>query len=926
MKRNITLAGRATARALLLSLVGLLHACDDVTAPQHLERARAFQAKGEVRAEIIELKNALQKDHELTEARRRLGLALVATRDGAGAEIQLERALDGDADNLELRLALVHAKLLQAHYKRALADLKKIKAELRSAEWHSLRGEAEFGLRHFEAATAAFEQALAQAPDDSRARLGLLRMALTQGDHARAESDLEPILKSEPNNLDAWLLKGKLASAGSDFVMAENAFQTALRIDGGSTAARTGLVEALMAQGKREKAEEQLAPVMAALPDPAEANYLKAQMAWHSDKPNAAKQALQAALEANAEHLPSLLLMAAVNFEEGQLREAREYLDRFLAQDKTHAGARQLLGIVHLQSGELQDGIRLLRPLADERPADTRLHTLLGSAYLDAGQTDEGMRYLKRASELAPDAELVRTQLALGYLATGATESAMSELESAAKLESESARAEALLIQLLLREKKFDRALERARGFVRDKPKEPMTHLLLGLALEGKGDLERARDAYEAALEANPEYFFAEANLARLDLRAGAVDVARGRFASIAKRTDNNAQVLLGLAQMAEQQGYVDEGLRLVRQAQEENPEVVEPYLLLVEYYLRTGQEPEALSIAQEAAAVKKDDPRVQIVLGRAQVAAGESKEGLVTLRGVTERYPQSADAYYQLGAAQIQTGDTNDARHSLTQALELQPTHLTAALALGDLELAAKNLDNALNVARKVQQSHPDVVAGYILHGNVLMARSQPREAAVAYQVALERSPDSKTVLRVYAAHNAAGDAGESRQVLEQWLREHPEDVAARLVLATAYQTSGETDTAIAEYTRVIEKEPKNLVALNNLAWLYTEQSNPRAVEIARRAFEQAPERADVMDTYGWALVQGGQVDVGLEILKEAAARTSNEPIIRYHLAAGLAKTGQKDQARQELEAILRNDQQFIGRSEAEALLGSLK
>lgn len=922
MKRNLA----SLVRASCLTLAGLLLACDQVSVPQHLERARAFQAQGEVRAAIIELKNALQKDPDLPEARQRLGLALLEVRDGAGAEIQLGRALATDPDNPELRLALVQAELLQAHYKQAARELEKVTPDLRQAEWHSLRGEAEFGLHNPAEAAAAFEQALSLAPDDTRARLGLLRMALAQGDHTRVESGLEPILKSEPQNLEAWLLKGRLASAGSDFVAAEKAFQEALRIDGGSTVARAGLVEALVAQGRHEAAEEELAPIVRASPDPAEASYLKARMAWSGGEPDAAKQALQAALQADAEHLPSLLLSAAVHFQEGDLQQSREYVNRYLAHDKAHPGARELLGMIHLQSGEIGEGIELLRPLAEERPADSRLLTVLGSAYVDYGRPNEGMEYLRRASQLEPDAEPIRTQLALGYLATGATESAMSELESAAKLESESARAEALLIQLLLREKKFNRALERAHGFVRDKPEEPMTHLLLGLALEGKGELERARDAYEDALEANPEYFFAEVNLARLDLRAGAVDAARSRFASIAERTDNSAEVLLGLAQMAEQQGYVDEGLRLVRQAREENPDVVEPYLMLVEYYLRTEQEAEALSAAQEAAAVKKDDPRVQVSLGRAQVAAGKANEGLATLRGVTERYPQSADGYYHLGAAQIQTEDTNDARHALTKALELEPAHLMAALALGELEMATKNLDNALNVARKIQQSHPQVAAGYILHGDVLMAQSQPRAAADAYKNALERAPDSKTVLRVYAAHNAAGDASESRQVLEQWLREHPEDVAARLVLATAYQIAGQMDTAVAEYTRVLENEPKNLVALNNLAWLYTEQDNPRAVEIARQAFEQAPERADVMDTYGWALFQDGQVDVGLKILKEAAARTPNEPIIRYHLAAGLAKTGEKDQARQELEAILRNDQQFIGRSEAEALLGSLQ
>ena len=39
--------------------------------------------------------------------------------------------------------------------------------------------------------------------------------------------------------------------------------------------------------------------------------------------------------------------------------------------------------------------------------------------------------------------------------------------------------------------------------------------------------------------------------------------------------------------------------------------------------------------------------------------------------------------------------------------------------------------------------------------------------------------------------------------------------------------------------------------MALNNLAWLYFERGDNRAVDYARRAFEGASKRAEIMDTF---------------------------------------------------------------------------
>ena len=62
-----------------------------------------------------------------------------------------------------------------------------------------------------------------------------------------------------------------------------------------------------------------------------------------------------------------------------------------------------------------------------------------------------------------------------------------------------------------------------------------------------------------------------------------------------------------------------------------------------------------------------------------------------------------------------------------------------------------------------------------------------------------------------------------------------------------------------------------------------------------------------------------------GLELLQKATTGNPDNSEARYHLAAALAKSGDKKRARQELEKLLASDQKFRQREAAESLLKQL-
>ena len=75
-------------------------------------------------------------------------------------------------------------------------------------------------------------------------------------------------------------------------------------------------------------------------------------------------------------------------------------------------------------------------------------------------------------------------------------------------------------------------------------------------------------------------------------------------------------------------------------------------------------------------------------------------------------------------------------------------------------------------------------------------------------------------------------------------------------------------------------------------------------------------------MDTLGWILVEKGDTGRGLALLQKAVSLAPDVGEIRYHLATGLVKSGDKVKARKELETLLNSGKTFPSREEARALL----
>jgi putative PEP-CTERM system TPR-repeat lipoprotein len=204
-------------------------------------------------------------------------------------------------------------------------------------------------------------------------------------------------------------------------------------------------------------------------------------------------------------------------------------------------------------------------------------------------------------------------------------------------------------------------------------------------------------------------------------------------------------------------------------------------------------------------------------------------------------------------------------------------------------------------------------------------MAEKKFPQAAKAYETAWGIGKSGLLAIKLHAAYAQAGKPEEAEARLAQWLKQSPDDARVRLYAADVGLKSGKYKTSIEQYEWLLQKQPDNMLVLNNLAWAYQQVKDPRALEMAERAYKLKPDNAAVADTLGWMLVEQGNAARGVELLQKAVEAAPKAPEIRFHLAQALFKAGDKVKARDELERLLSGEAKFARQEEALALLKEL-
>lgn len=922
---------------LLLLMAGDAPAVDRTKSQEFFEQAMRHYRESELPEAAIQLRNALQQNPENLPARVMLGQVMLYQDQPRAAIKELERALAMGGDENLILIPLASAYMEVVEPEKVITG---ILAEGHSPEvdgqLHLLKAQAYLQLGDTRQAEEHYLNAGTLMPVNPGPLLGRAQLQLAKGRADKARRILDEAIALAPDSFDAWFFKATMDRDRRQFKDAIEAFEKALEIDPLSGRALTARAAMWLDLGQVDKAREDLVAVSDLNVDTLEAIYLRTLLMFREGRGEEAREELRASaddIRAIAEgyrsKLPNTMLMlGVVAFFEENYDEAVSHLTSFLSKIPNHPGAKRYLAGAYLSLGEFREVVKIYRPsVRSEPPRDPMALSILAEAYRGLGDYAASEKYLETALAIAPNIAGIGVRLATSRLDAGQAEAAVEQLEKLVERFPQLSDAWVQLARVHVKIGNPTRAKELVGDMLERFNGDPLIHNVAGATYLAAGDAEAARLQIRLAAELDPDLILPQINLARLARVEGSPERAEAQYRKTLERFPHNTTANLELVELLLLAGEADEATDRINAVLQREPHAFRAHELKLRALAQQRNDPDRLRSALfELTKAFPEEPRADLVAGRNFRRIGEIADARVHFRRAVEKARFDTEVLFEVANQQYGIGDRSGALWTLTKAEQASPDHLGVGVLKAAVLVELDEFDKARAMIDALRERHGGRAEILTVEGDLLMAQGKRAEGAEAYRVAFEMLPNERTVKTHFRALVAAGEIDDATAVMENWMAGNPDDLGARHLYAQMLMKEKRWNAAVAIYESLQSSGVEDIILLNNLAVAYQHLDDPRALPTAEAAHNRAPNDPSVIDTYGWILTENDRLEEGLALLRDAYARASTSPAIRYHIGLALARLGRTDEAREEVEAALAASDAFPARDEAAGLLERLR
>jgi tetratricopeptide (TPR) repeat protein len=605
-----------------------------------------------------------------------------------------------------------------------------------------------------------------------------------------------------------------------------------------------------------------------------------------------ARNAASLALERNPASDDAVMLLAEASQTPKDRAVTRAQL-RGLA--KQNAAVLSALALLELRENRVKDAEALLTRALELGPKLSAANSLQGAVYLAQKDNARAVAAYAAAAAAAPARSPFRIQLAQFHLQVGEIAAAKKVLEETIKNAPDYIPARMLLAKVLASEKNYDDAIAHMDKVLALDGTHPEALLLSAQLRLAKGEKEKAIITLETATRVYPNAPQAHLSLGSAYLANGEIGKATVSLSQAVALAPDLPAAVIALAELNVRQSNFIPAIVALQQLLKKNPAIAEAQLLLATAFRLQGNLTEALAAYRQLAVVD----------------------------------PKNFPAHLFAGAILMQQGKLAEARTALGKAVELAPDDLTAVDQLITLDLMEKKAPDALRRVNDLVARSPKDGRLQILLARVLSAQADFSGAEAALRKAIELQPDSlDPYLSLVQLLVSTKQQDKALTDLKQAVAKNPKDIRPLMLMATLHEQQKDFASARQAYEQVLVIEPKAAVALNNLAFIYSEHAGDqdKAFEYAQRARDLLPNQWETADTLGWILYKKQQFTRALPLLEEAVAKNPDSAELRYHVGMAYYNTGNEAKSRLALERALELNKTFTGADEAAEALALLK
>ncbi|HQQ69338.1 MAG TPA: PEP-CTERM system TPR-repeat protein PrsT, partial [Alicycliphilus sp.] len=296
------------------------------------------------------------------------------------------------------------------------------------------------------------------------------------------------------------------------------------------------LINTLLQQGKIDPALKAIDALQKKRPADVVPPFLRGRALLQKGDKAGARQAMEQALQIDANYFPAIGVLAVIDNSEKRPDEARARVEAAIKRQPGNIQAYQLLlelratngadkaelaGILrravdaapnnpvprqmlaehYLRTGEPKEALAVAQSATTALPDNMQLLDVLGRAQVANGEHNQAQSSFNRMAALQPQSPLPYLRMATAYLMAGDQAAAGDKLRKALELDPRQLEAQQGLVSLAMAARKPDEALAIARSVQKQRPKEAVGYILDGEIHAAGKTWDKAIDAYRTGLK-----------------------------------------------------------------------------------------------------------------------------------------------------------------------------------------------------------------------------------------------------------------------------------------------------------------------------------------------------------------------------------------------------------------------------------------
>lgn len=737
-----------------------------------------------------------------------------------------------------------------------------------------------------------------ESPEAKKARHRERAVAyFDQGQYQEALIEFKNVVQIDPKDADghyrlalAYLKVGGVPNL-------ENAFQeltTTVSLNASNYDAHLRLGQLHLMANQPEKALEQAESILASAPEHKEGHILLGQSLIGNKRIKEGIIELKKSLELNPGNMQIALDLARAYVQANNFQAAEAVLQQTLQSSPNVAEVRIALGDLRIIQGAPDLAEPEYKKALELNPSNEGLYYKLAGYYQSRNRVADAEATFAQWAKTKPDDE--KPVIALGdmYRATGKLDQALTAYTRALEVNPASILARDTVIAAYIDQNRLDEADHRVKTILAENPKDPGGRFFDGRLKLARGAAADAISVFREVLKDLPQSAPGHHYLGIAYAITGDLEHATAELIEAKKLTPQASETRGILAKVYLRKGIIDLAIDEGLAALQSNPRNIDAALVLGEAYLRRGDHAKSKQVYDTLLKIIPNDPTVHHALGllaRAEKKDAEAIEHFEQALAASPRFFEPLDQIASILAAQ---GRSQQARDRVAGQLKAAPDNPLAHVLIGRLFMAEKDVPNAEASFKKAVQGKDAPMAAYT------------------------------GLAELYAR---TGKLDQAVQELESAVNTAPGNIQALMMLGLMLEARNQPEKATIRYEEALKINPRFAPAANNLAWYLIENGgNPeQALAYAKTAREVWPQDPTIADTLGWIYYRTESYPKAVTLLKEAAEKFPDNPVVLYHYGMALAKAGNKGEAKKVLQKSLKISPIYQGSEIAKVTLGTL-